>query len=161
MHAKTDSEITSLSASYSVRSPPRGPLYYVQSPPPDSHDSDKIHTTASFHSTPLASPHNYYSVPLHHHKDYNEPWNQIDIIDQSFLEDEDPHNNTPSRRCYFLAFVVGFLLLFTLFSLILLGVSRAMKPKIFVKCISFESFDFHGGFMIPYLYFDPSFDVLV
>ncbi|OIW03600.1 hypothetical protein TanjilG_06109 [Lupinus angustifolius] len=139
MHAETDSEVTSLSAST------RRPLYYVQSPLGDFHDGDKILTTASFPSSPLASPHHSYSIPLHHHKDYKEPWNQIDLIDESFLEDEDPHNNALPRRCYFLAFVVEFLLLFTLFSLILLGVSKAMKPKIFVKSIMFDEVRVQAG----------------
>ncbi|KAE9600245.1 hypothetical protein Lalb_Chr14g0370871 [Lupinus albus] len=145
MHAKTDSEVTSLSASYSTRSPPRRPLYYVQSPSGDSHDGDKILTTASFPSTPLASPHHPYSAPLHHHKDYNKPWNQFDVIDQTFIEDEHPHNNTLPRRCYFVAFVAGFLLLFTLISLILWGVSTAMKPKIFVKSIEFDEVRVQAG----------------
>lgn len=49
MHAKTDSEVTSLAAS----SPNRA-VYYVQSPSRDSHDGEK--TTNSFHSTPILSP---------------------------------------------------------------------------------------------------------
>ncbi|KAK3029462.1 hypothetical protein RJ639_037747 [Escallonia herrerae] len=53
MHAKTDSEVTSLAPSSPTRSP-RRPVYYVQSPSRDSHDGEK--TTTSFHSTPALSP---------------------------------------------------------------------------------------------------------
>ncbi|CAL1374742.1 unnamed protein product [Linum trigynum] len=53
MHAKTDSEVTSLAPSSPTRSP-RRPAYFVQSPSRDSHDGGK--TTTSFHSTPVLSP---------------------------------------------------------------------------------------------------------
>ncbi|KAK7291386.1 hypothetical protein RIF29_06486 [Crotalaria pallida] len=150
MHTKTDSEVTSLAASSPPRSPPRRPLYYVQSPSRDSHDGEKTVTTASFHSTPLASPHHSSSsaAPHHHHrsKDLNKPWKQIDVIDESFLEAEDrTHNNALPRRCYFLAFVLGFLFLFTIFSLILWGASRPMKPKIFIKSIKFDEVRVQAG----------------
>ncbi|KAE9588239.1 hypothetical protein Lal_00002978 [Lupinus albus] len=148
MHAKTDSEVTSLTASSPTRSPPRRPLYYVQSPSRDSHDGEKTVTTASLHSTPLASPHHSSSAASHHHhhrKDYNKPWKQIDAIDEGVFEAEDRHNNTLPRRCYFLAFVVGFFLLFTLFSLILWGASRPMKPKISIKSIKFDEVRVQAG----------------
>ncbi|KAE9604267.1 hypothetical protein Lal_00002477 [Lupinus albus] len=67
MHAKTDSEVTSLTASSPTRSPPRRPLYYVQSPSRDSHDGEKTVTTASLHSTPLASPHHSSSAASQYH----------------------------------------------------------------------------------------------
>ncbi|KAG6786503.1 hypothetical protein POTOM_008107 [Populus tomentosa] len=67
MHAKTDSEVTSLAPSSPTRSP-RRPVYYVQSPSRDSHDGEK--TTTSFHSTPVLSPmgsppHSHSSVGRH------------------------------------------------------------------------------------------------
>jgi len=141
MHAKTDSEVTSLAASSPTRSPPRRPLYYVQSPSRDSHDGEKTATT-SFHSTPVLSP--VASPPHSRHssstrfskKDHShslKPWKQIDVIEEEGLLQGDDHRNGLPRRCYFLAFVVGFLLLFSLFSLILWGASRPMKPKISVK----------------------------
>ncbi|KAJ0577651.1 hypothetical protein HanIR_Chr05g0238471 [Helianthus annuus] len=53
-HTKTDSDATSLTASSPPRSPPRRPVYYVQSP---THDDEKHITTISYHSTPaLLSP---------------------------------------------------------------------------------------------------------
>ncbi|KAJ6730097.1 LATE EMBRYOGENESIS ABUNDANT (LEA) HYDROXYPROLINE-RICH GLYCOPROTEIN FAMILY [Salix viminalis] len=67
MHAKTDSEVTSLAPSSPTRSP-RRPVYYVQSPSRDSHDGEK--TATSFHSTPVLSPmgsppHSHSSVGRH------------------------------------------------------------------------------------------------
>ncbi|KAF6143975.1 hypothetical protein GIB67_017583 [Kingdonia uniflora] len=76
MHAKTDSEVTSLAPSSPTRSPRsrnnnnsnHNPVYYVQSPSRDSHDGEK--TTTSFHSTPVISPmgsppHSHSSVGHH------------------------------------------------------------------------------------------------
>ncbi|XP_038987894.1 uncharacterized protein LOC120112466 [Phoenix dactylifera] len=70
MHAKTDSEVTSLAPSSPTRSP-RRPAYYVQSPSRDSHDGEK--TTTSLHSTPvlspMASPRHSHSSVGHHSRD--------------------------------------------------------------------------------------------
>ncbi|KAF3792717.1 hypothetical protein EJ110_NYTH11038 [Nymphaea thermarum] len=60
MHAKSDSEVTSLAASSPTRSPPRRPVYYVQSPSRDSHDGEKT----SLQSTPVLSP---MGSPPHSH----------------------------------------------------------------------------------------------
>ncbi|BAU02728.1 uncharacterized protein HKW66_Vig0122420 [Vigna angularis] len=153
MHAKTDSEVTSLAASSPTRSPPRRPLYYVQSPSRDSHDGEKTATT-SFHSTPVLSP---VASPPHSRqssstrfskKDHShslKPWKQIDVIEEEGLLHGDDRRNGLSRRCYFLAFIVGFLLLFSLFSLILWGASRPMKPKISVKSIKFDDLRVQAG----------------
>ncbi|KMS95398.1 hypothetical protein BVRB_008560 [Beta vulgaris subsp. vulgaris] len=72
MHAKTDSDTTSLPGSSPTRSPPRragsgsghGPVYYVQSPSRDSTSHDGEKTTNSFHSTPVISP---MGSPPHSH----------------------------------------------------------------------------------------------
>ncbi|MCO5549341.1 hypothetical protein L7F22_002810 [Adiantum nelumboides] len=67
MHAKSDSEVTSLPGSSPPRSPHghhgillRPPAYYVQSPSRDSHDGGD--SKLSFQSTPLLSP---VGSPLH------------------------------------------------------------------------------------------------
>jgi len=140
-HAKTDSEVTSLDASSTTRSPRRA-VYYVQSP---SHDGEK--TTTSLHSTPVLSPmgsppHSHSSSSRfsgsrkinNHHRNHKLPWNKdIDVIEEEgLLQNEDRHRAL-SRRYYFLAFVLGFFLLFSLFSLILWGASRPMKPKVLIK----------------------------
>lgn len=49
------------------------------------------------------------------------------------------------RRCYLLAFVVGFFVLFSLFSLILWGAAKPQKPKIAVKSITFERIGIQAG----------------
>ncbi|KAL2906281.1 Integrin alpha-L [Bienertia sinuspersici] len=70
MHAKTDSDSTSLQESSPARSPSRragsghGPVYYVQSPSRDSTSHDGEKTTNSFHSTPAISP---MGSPPHSH----------------------------------------------------------------------------------------------
>ncbi|KAL0438740.1 UNVERIFIED_CONTAM: hypothetical protein Slati_2357000 [Sesamum latifolium] len=151
MHAKTDSEVTSLAPSSPDN---RRPVYYVQSPSRDSHDGEK--TTMSFHSTPVmgspmgSPPHSHSSVGRHsresstsrfsgslkpgsrkispndvgsggrgHGKGGQKNRKECDVIEEEgLLEDEESSKGLP-RRCYFLAFVVGFFVLFSLFALIL------------------------------------------
>eukprot|EP00268_Persea_americana_P056901 TRINITY_DN6770_c0_g1_i1.p1 TRINITY_DN6770_c0_g1~~TRINITY_DN6770_c0_g1_i1.p1 ORF type:complete len:311 (-),score=54.44 TRINITY_DN6770_c0_g1_i1:289-1221(-) len=166
MHAKTDSEVTSLAASSPTRSP-RRPVYYVQSPSRDSHDGEK--TTTSFHSTPVLSPmgsppHSHSSLGRHSRessssrfsgsfkpgsrkmkKESTKPWKECAVIEEEgLLEDDDMDKGLP-RRCYFLAFVLGFVFLFSIFSLILWGASRPQKPLISMKSITFESFVIQAG----------------
>ncbi|WJX25609.1 hypothetical protein P8452_14635 [Trifolium repens] len=156
MHTKTDSEVTSVATSSPTRSPPRRPIYYVQSPSRDSHDGEKTVTTTSFHSSPAASPPHSssstgFSAPQrkkehqHQHQHNVKPWKQIDVIEEEgFLQGED-RNGGFSRRCYFPAFVVGFFVLFSLFSLILWGASKPMKPKITIKSIKFDHVTVQAG----------------
>nr|DAD21523.1 TPA_asm: hypothetical protein HUJ06_022986 [Nelumbo nucifera] len=176
MHAKTDSEVTSLAPSSPTRSP-RRPVYYVQSPSRDSHDGEK--TTTSFHSTPVLSPmgsppHSHSSVGRHSressssrfsgslkpgshkitpndgsrggpHRKGQKPWKECAVIEEEgLLEDETAERSLP-RRCYYLAFVLGFILLFSLFSLILWGASRPQKPTITMKSITFEQIVIQSG----------------
>ncbi|KAK7251690.1 hypothetical protein RIF29_35105 [Crotalaria pallida] len=163
MHAKTDSEVTSLDASSPTRSP-RRPVYYVQSPSRDSHDGEK--TTTSFHSTPVLSPmgsppHSHSSLGRHSRQssssrfsgsrklnnNSNRKQNKtIDVIDEEdLLLQNDEQDRSLSRRYYFLAFVLGFFVLFSFFSLILWGASRPMKPKITVKSIKFDHVQVQAG----------------
>ncbi|KAG2666324.1 hypothetical protein I3843_15G050700 [Carya illinoinensis] len=175
MHAKTDSEVTSLSASSPARSP-RRPVYYVQSPSRDSHDGEK--TTTSFHSTPVLSPvgsppHSHSSVGRHSresstsrfsgslkpgsrkilpkdgsrdgHRKGQKPWKECDVIEEEGLLDDEERRRGIPRRCYVLAFVLGFVALFSIFSLILWGASKPMKPEIVVKSMTFEQFKIQAG----------------
>ncbi|KAK8495964.1 hypothetical protein V6N13_103491 [Hibiscus sabdariffa] len=177
MHAKTDSEVTSLAPSSPTRSP-RRPVYYVQSPSRDSHDGEK--TATSFHSTPVLSPagsppHSHSSVGRHSRESSSsrfsgslkpgsrkispndgsssrgangkgqKQWKECDVIEEEgLLEDEEREKGLP-RRCYVLAFVLGFFILFSMFSLILWGASRPQKPKIAMKSIKFEQFKIQAG----------------
>ncbi|KAL2520933.1 hypothetical protein Fot_24856 [Forsythia ovata] len=172
MHAKTDSEVTSLAPSSPDHN--RRLVYYVQSPSRDSHDGEKAMT--SFHSTPVlgspmgSPPHSHSSVGRHSRESstsrYSGPgprtisskdigsggagkgqkdWKEFDLIEEEGLvEDEESRNSLP-RRYYFLAFVLGFVLLFSLFSLILWGASKSQKPKITMKSITFERFVVQAG----------------
>lgn len=58
------------------------------------------------------------------------------IEEEGLLEDEERERGLP-RRCYFLIFVLGFFVLFSMFSLILWGASKPQKPKITMKVVAF------------------------
>ncbi|KAJ0097864.1 hypothetical protein Patl1_28671 [Pistacia atlantica] len=169
--SKTDSEVSSLTQSSPTRSPRRA-VYYVQSPSRDSHDGEK--TTNSFHSTPVLSPmgsppHSHSNSSLgphssressstrlsaslkpHHHRKNNErksrkPWKEFDAIEEEGLLDGENMHSGLSRRFYFLTFVVGFFVLFSLFSLILWGASRPQRPTVTMKSIEFDQFVVQAG----------------
>ncbi|XP_050212998.1 uncharacterized protein LOC126664580 [Mercurialis annua] len=174
MHAKTDSEVTSLAPSSPTRSP-RRPVYYVQSPSRDSHDGEK--TTTSFHSTPIISPvgsppHSHSSVGRHSRESSSsrfsgslkpgsrkispndasksnrkgqKQWKDCAVIEEEGLLEDEERRKGISRRCFFLAFIVGFFVLFSFFSLILWGASKPQKPKIAMKSITFEHFSIQAG----------------
>lgn len=171
MHAKTDSDVTSIAASSPTHSPPRRLVYFVQSPSRESHDGEK---TTSFHSTPALSP--MASPPHYHSRESStrfsetlkpgsngprkassndvvqgafekrpQPWPEYDVIkEEQFVEDEEGPK-TFRRRCYLLAFILGFFVLFSLFSVILWGAARRQKPNISVKSIEFERFVISAG----------------
>ncbi|CAM8935968.1 hypothetical protein QQ045_012789 [Rhodiola kirilowii] len=173
MHAKTESDATSVTHSSPPRSPTRRPVYYVQSPSRDSHEAA---TTNSFHSTPVISPngsppHSHSSIG-HHSRDssstrfsgslkskvapndptrksHNKPWGKkgrFDVIEEEGLLDDDESGRRRSRRCcYIFAFLLGFVLLFAAFSLILYGASKPQKPKITVKSIQFDHVGIQAG----------------
>ncbi|XP_065043874.1 uncharacterized protein LOC135584503 [Musa acuminata AAA Group] len=179
MHAKADSEVTSLAASSPPRSP-RRQVYYVQSPSRDSHDGEKTTATTSFHSTPVLSPmasprHSHSSVgpqsrdssssrfsggikpgggprKMSSHDDRkggrsksDKAWKECATIEEEgLLEDEREEKGLP-RRCYYLAFLLGFVILFSFFALILWGASRSQKPEITMKSIRFENFIIQAG----------------
>ncbi|GAV79367.1 LEA_2 domain-containing protein [Cephalotus follicularis] len=169
MHAKTDSEVTSLAPSSPTRSPRRA-VYYVQSPSRDSHDGEK--TATSFHSTPVLSPmgsppHSHSSVGRHSRESSSSRFSgslkpgsrkilpndgahkkgqkHCDVIEEEGLLEDEERGRGHRRRCYFLSFIVGFFVLFSFFSLILWGASRPQKPKITVKSITFEVFNIQAG----------------
>ncbi|KAI9075055.1 hypothetical protein K1719_015587 [Acacia pycnantha] len=167
--AKTDSEVSSLSQSSPGRSSPRRPVYYVQSPSRDS-SNDGEKTSNSFHSSPLQSPlgspphsHSNSSLGPHsressstrfsgsrktsHRKSTWRPWKDHfhAIEEEGLLDPHDASQHCLARRCYFLAFVLGFMALFSVFSLILWGASRPQKPTITMKSIVFNQFVIQAG----------------
>ncbi|XP_058730296.1 uncharacterized protein LOC131602246 [Vicia villosa] len=170
MHRKTDSEETTnsneQSSSTPPRSPSRRPLYYVQSP--SNHDVEKM----SYGSSPIGSPphqnfHYYISSPIHHSRESStsrysaslknprnipaSSWkklsNRNSLDDLDLDEDEDDegvYDNTRNVRLYF-GFFLLFVVLFTLFSLILWGASKSYKPHIVLKSIVFENLNVQSG----------------
>ncbi|GKC88029.1 putative late embryogenesis abundant protein, LEA-14, partial [Tanacetum coccineum] len=163
-HTKTDSDATSLTASSPPRSPPRRPVYFVQSPP---HEDEKNLTTISFHSTPTGSP-PHSSVGFHSRESSSTRFsgslkpngpqkiviNNNDValkrfnsIEEEGLLDDDYYHAEKKipRRCYVLAFVLGFFILFGLFALILYGASKPQKPKLTMRSITFERFMVQAG----------------
>ncbi|KAI3852248.1 hypothetical protein MKX03_028400 [Papaver bracteatum] len=162
MHVKSDSEGTSIDASTPPRSP-RRPLYYVQSP--SQHDVEKM----SYGSSPMGSPtnHHYHCSPIHHSRESsttrfsaslnknlrNPPtWKKINTIHDDGDEDEDDddfnggHKDSGDvKRFYIVCFVFSFIVLFTVFSLILWGASRAYPPQITITEIVFDSYGVQAG----------------
>ncbi|KAK2989653.1 hypothetical protein RJ640_026889 [Escallonia rubra] len=158
MHAKSDSDVTSMDASSPPRSP-RPPIYYVQSP---SHDGEKT----PYGSSPYASPPHYRCSPIHHSRESSTSrysaslknhrnmaaWKRIQLRGEDEDEDEDDgleaqnewskgHARVYFACCALLAFVV----LFTVFSLILWAASLPYKPEIVVKDMVFEYFNVQSG----------------
>ncbi|PWZ38482.1 hypothetical protein Zm00014a_015370 [Zea mays] len=55
--------------------------------------------------------------------------------------DEEDHTRIVPRKCYcFLAFLLGFVALFSFFALVLWGASRSQKPRIVMGTIRFDNF---------------------
>ncbi|CAL5376941.1 unnamed protein product [Camellia sinensis] len=157
MHVKSDSEVTSIDASSPPRSP-RRPMYYVQSP--SQHDVEKM----SYGSSPFASPHHYHCSPIHHSRESSTSrfsaslknpaaWKRLqrrhhdgDEDDGGGSDDDDDEGDGGQvMRFYVVCFVLSFVALFTIFSLILLAASSPYKPKIFVKSMVFQNFDIQAG----------------
>ncbi|TKY67785.1 hypothetical protein E2542_SST10681 [Spatholobus suberectus] len=164
MHMKSDSDVTSNSMAQSspARSPPRRPLYYVQSP--SNHDVEKM----SYGSSPIGSPHHhfhyYHSSPIHHSREsstsrfsaslknprhFSSSWKKLHPhpngdVDPDDDDDDDLHHPSRNLRLYFCFFLL-FVMLFTFFSLILWGASKSYKPRLLVKSIVFENLNVQSG----------------
>ncbi|XP_057456727.1 uncharacterized protein LOC130747729 [Lotus japonicus] len=172
-HQKSDSEVTSnsmeQSSSSPPRSPPRRPLYYVQSP--SNHDVEKM----SYGSSPVGSPAHhhfqyYLSSPIHHSRESStsrfsaslknplplrhqnhqplSSWKKLHHQTDDDLDDDDEndavYDSTRNIRLYFCFFLL-FVLLFTTFSLILWGASKSYKPRVIIKSIVFENLNVQSG----------------
>ena len=155
IHAKSDSDVTSLDPS-SPRSPKR-PVYYVQSPSRDSHDGDKsssMQATPAFNS-PMESP-SHPSYGRHSRtssasrfsgnfrsssgrevsrKRNDKGWPECDVIEEEGNYDEFYRDKEVTRRCQILLALLGFVLIFSIFCLILWGASRPYKARISLKVI--------------------------
>ncbi|KAL2254923.1 uncharacterized protein LOC105169831 [Sesamum indicum] len=170
MHVKSDSEVTSIEASTPPRSP-RRPLYYVQSPSHSQHDLEKM----SYGWSPFGSPTHhfqYHCSPIHHSRESSTSrfsaslknprnsgggvagWRRMqrkyDEVGDEAEEDEegegeDEGNDGGQMRFYAVCFLLSFVVLFSIFSLILWAASLAYKPRIVMKSISFENFNVQAG----------------
>ncbi|GER50212.1 late embryogenesis abundant protein [Striga asiatica] len=165
MHVKTDSEVTSIDASTPPRSP-RRPLYYVQSPSHSHNDLEKM----SYGSSPFGSPahhhFHYHCSPIHHSRESSTSRFSVSLknpknaaggwrlmqrkyseIDEEEEEDggDDGEAAGGQLRFYAVCFVLAFVVLFSIFSLILWGASLAYRPRIVVKSISFRDFKIQAG----------------
>ncbi|KAK7291471.1 hypothetical protein RIF29_06638 [Crotalaria pallida] len=175
MHAKHDSDdVTSYDHSSLRSSPPpaKPPVYFVQSPSRDSssHDGDKfsnMHATPNFHS-PMESPlhsassasrvsgvyNNNISSGLgkkgnqkmigHHDKGWHD---ECKVIEEEGEYGDFYHGRSKglSRRTQVFVALVGFVLIFCVFCLIIWGASRPYKPKIRVKRLTIHNFYFGEG----------------
>ncbi|KAL5729223.1 hypothetical protein ACHQM5_002200 [Ranunculus cassubicifolius] len=164
MHAKSESDVTSLAPSSPSRSPKR-PVYYVQSPSRDSHDGDK---SSSMQATPVynspmespshpsygrhsrASSASRFSGPFRsssgrkgNKKRNDKGWPECDVIQEEGSYDE--FDRGLSRRCQAMVALLAFVLLFTIFSLIIWGASRPYKAEIAVKSLTMNNFYFGSG----------------
>ncbi|XP_078431821.1 uncharacterized protein LOC144703519 [Wolffia australiana] len=164
MHNKSDSDVTSLAPSSPPRSPKR-PAYYVQSPSRDSHDGDKsssMHATPVFNS-PMESP-SHPSYGRHsrassasrfsgafrsssgrkaHRKRNDKGWPECNVIEEEGSYDDIDNDKGLSRRCQIVLAFFSFVLLFTVFCLIIWGASRPYKPDIIVQSITID--DLYAG----------------
>ncbi|KAH6820956.1 hypothetical protein C2S53_016448 [Perilla frutescens var. hirtella] len=153
IHTKSESDITSLAPSSPSRSPKRQ-VYYVQSPSRDSHDGDKsssMHATPNFNS-PMESP-SHPSFGRHSRnssasrfsgifrsssgrkggrKQNDKGWPECNVIVEEGNYDELDDEKAFTRRCQALMALLGFVVLFTVFCLIIWGAGRPFKPQVAV-----------------------------
>ncbi|XP_021800233.1 uncharacterized protein LOC110744547 [Prunus avium] len=165
MHAKSDSDVTSLAPS-SPRSPKR-PVYYVQSPSRDSNDGDKSSTmqaTPAFNS-PMESP-SHPSYGRHSRassasrvsgtfrsssgqkgtrKRNDKGWPECNVIEEEGDYGGLYKDKGISKRCQIWIALFGFVLIFSIFCLILWGASRPYKARVAVKSLAVHNFYFGEG----------------
>eukprot|EP00249_Psilotum_nudum_P005935 c19336_g2_i1 orf=490-1227(+) len=163
MHAKSDSEVTSLAPSSPPRSP-RRPVYYVQSPSRDSHDGD---SKLSFQSTPLLTP---VGSPLHqfsrsrdssqnlgnpsrgkhglrrvlphlhngsHSNKGTKPWATCDVIEE---EPEAQGSNKASQIYMAILVLLACVIFLVLFISFFWVICKPQHPRVSLKNIVFHNF---------------------
>ncbi|KAL7191299.1 hypothetical protein ACSBR2_023382 [Camellia fascicularis] len=157
MATKSESDITSLAPSSPSRSPKR-PVYYVQSPSRDSHDGDKsssMQATPNYNS-PIESP-SHPSFGRHSRnssssrfsgifrsssgrkggrKRNDKGWPECNVILEEGKYDEFDDDKRFTRRFQALLALLSFVVLFTVFCLIIWGAGRPYKAKVSVKSLA-------------------------
>ncbi|KAF7813840.1 Late embryogenesis abundant protein [Senna tora] len=163
MHAKSDSDVTSYDPS-SPRSPKRA-AYYVQSPSRDSHDGDKsssmqptpacnspidspLHQSYGHHSrassaSRVSGSYNFAWGKKGNRKRNDKGWPECKVIEEE--GDFDDGGKGLLRRTQASLAVLGFVVIFTLFCLIIWGVSRPYKAQLRVKSLTVHNFYFGAG----------------
>lgn len=160
MHAKSESDVTSLAASSPPRSPKRGGGagnggYYVQSPSRESHDGG--YKSSSMQPTPVYnSPNESPSHPSYgrhsrsssvsrfsgnlrkgaagDRKVLNDKgWPECNVIEEEGPYEDLAGDSGLSRRCQIILGFLTFVLLFTVFCLIIWGAARPYEPEVIVK----------------------------
>uniref|UniRef100_A0A0V0I559 Putative ovule protein n=1 Tax=Solanum chacoense TaxID=4108 RepID=A0A0V0I559_SOLCH len=130
------------------------PVISPMGSPPHSHSSVGRHSRDSSSSRFSGSlkpgsrkilPDAAAGVGGRHHRKGQKPWKECDVIEEEGLLEDDRSSKSLPRRCYVLAFVVGFFILFSFFALILWGASRPQKPKITMRTIKFDHFGIQAG----------------
>uniref|UniRef100_A0A7N0UX48 Late embryogenesis abundant protein LEA-2 subgroup domain-containing protein n=2 Tax=Kalanchoe fedtschenkoi TaxID=63787 RepID=A0A7N0UX48_KALFE len=164
IHAKSESDVTSLAPSSPSRSPKR-PAYYVQSPSRDSHDGDKsssMQATPIYNNSPMESP-SHPSFGRHSRnssasrfsgifrstsgrklrvKRNDKGWPESNVIMEEGSYD-DLEDKALSRRSQIMIALCSFIVLFSVFCLIIWGASRPYKAEITLKSLNMN--DFHIG----------------
>lgn len=173
IHTKSESDITSLAPSSPSRSPKRQ-AYYVQSPSRESHDGDKsfsMQPTPNCNS-PMESP-SHPSLGRHSRnssssrfsgifrsasgrkvgrKRNDKGWPECNVIVEEGKYDEFDDEKAFTRRCQgFLAFS-SFVVLFTVFCLIIWGAARPYKAEVSVKVCQITLLIRPGPFGLPSYY---------
>ncbi|XP_020594502.1 uncharacterized protein LOC110034594 [Phalaenopsis equestris] len=156
IHAKTDSDLTSIETSSPPRSP-RRPSYYVMSP--INPEADR---TSMFDLSPNESPihYHYLSHQRYISREFSASrfsashktgyWRRFPPEMRFYggdgceegeeLEEEEEEQERWGIRCYAAMFVIGFFLIFGLFSIILWSASKAHEPKITVQVLLLHFF---------------------
>lgn len=160
LSSKSESDVTSLAPSSPSRSPKR-PVYYVQSPSRDSHDGDKassLQATPISHS-PMDSPSNHSfgrhsrnssasrfsgifrsssGRKVHRKRPNDKGWPECNVILEDGCYDELEEKRF-MRQFQALIALLSFVILFTVFCLIIWGASRPYKAEISIKVSSSSS----------------------
>ncbi|XP_006655820.1 uncharacterized protein LOC102712638 [Oryza brachyantha] len=170
MHAKSESDVTSLAPSSPPRSPKRA-NYYVQSPSRESHDGG--YKSSSMQATPVYnSPNESPSHPSYgrhsrsssvsrfsgnlrdggrkggagagERKALNDKgWPECNVIEEEGPYEDLDGDSGLSRRCQIILGFLSFVLLFTVFCLIIWGAARPYEPDVVVKSLTMD--DFYAG----------------
>lgn len=144
MHAKTDSDDTSYGLS--SQGSPKRPVYYVNSPSRDSHDA----SNSPMESPPSTAHHSRASSASRISGSYNpafgkkgnrkrneKGWPEPDckVIEEEGGGYGDIYHDRKelSRRTQFFIAVIGFVLVFSFFCLIIWAASLHYKPQLSIK----------------------------